>query len=179
MSDIAKIEAPVPALDGAVSDSIRQYNKATRLAQLGSILLEKVDFQVSPAALGGGDPDLKRELNVETEIMMYDSESGSCVARIRWTVVFRDKRKKVASSKANYVVVYRNLKGFPEDIIKMFIDHVGKTATYAYFRALFSQLDWSANLRSPPLPVLSFSPTPKDLRANISKKGPDDPSAAT
>jgi hypothetical protein len=69
--------------------------------------------------------------------------------------------------------------GFSEDIIKMFIDHVGKTATYAYFRALFAQLDWSANLRSPPLPVLSFLPTAKDLHSNISKKGPDDPSVAT
>lgn len=175
MSELTKTEAltPVPpVLDEAVSESIRQYNKAARLAQLGSILLEKVDFQVSPAALGGGASDLKRELNVETEILMYDSESGDCIARISWTVVFRDKRKRVASSKANYVVIYRDLKGFAEDIIKMFIDHVGKTATYAYFRSLFAQLDWSANLRSPPLPVLSFLPTAKDLRSNISKKGP-------
>jgi hypothetical protein len=166
MSEPTKIEALAPAtpvLDEAVSEKIRQYNKAARLAKLSSIILEKVDFSVSPAALSAEHSSLKRELNVETELLGYDSDKGSCIATISWTIVLRYKRKKVASCKASYVVLYYDIKGFTEDIIKMFADHVGKAATYAYFRALYAQLDWSANLGSRPLPVMSFGlhPVPK------------------
>ncbi len=146
-----KIEALAPAtapvLDEAVSAKIRQYNKATRLAKLSSILLEKVDFQTSPEALRADQSDLKRELNVETQILDYDAPAGSCVAMISWSITLRHKRKRVASCKANYIVVYYEVKDFAEDIIKMFIDHVGKTATYAYFRALYAHLDWCGEFR--------------------------------
>jgi hypothetical protein len=169
MSDPVKIEALAPAaapvLDEAVSEKIRQYNKAARLAKLSSILLEKMDFRTSPEALRADPSELKRELNVETQIMDYDAPAGSCVATISWSITLRHKRKKVASCKVTYVVLYYEIKDFAEDIIKMFIDHVGKTATYAYFRALYAHLDWSANLGSPPLPVMSFLPTAKDMRS--------------
>jgi hypothetical protein len=153
-----------PVLDEAVSERIRQYNKATRLAKLSSILLEKVDFRISPDALRVDQSDVRRELNVETEILNYDSADGDCVANITWTITVRYKRKKVATCKATYIVLYYDIKDFSEDIVQLFIDHVGKTATYAYFRALYAHLDWSANLRSPPLPVMSFNPTAKDMR---------------
>jgi len=167
MPDIEKIEAlapGTPVLDETVAEKIRQYNKAARLAQLSSIVLEKVDFRVLPAALRVEAAALKRELNVETELLRYDSNDGDCIATISWDIILRDKRKKVAWCKASYVVFYYDLKSFSEDIIKMFIDNVGKTATYAYFRALYAQLDWSANLRSPPLPVMSFVVTAKNMR---------------
>lgn len=173
MSQPTKIEALVPTtpvLDGSVNENIRQYNKATRLARLSSIVLEKVDFRVLPDALRVDASALKRELNVETELLSYEFEDGECIASISWTISLRDKRKKVASCKASYVIFYHELKGFSEDIIKMFIDHVGKTATYAYFRALYAQLDWSANLGSPPLPVMSFVMTPNDLRSTGAKE---------
>jgi hypothetical protein len=174
MAEPPKIEtlvpAPAPVLDEAVSERIRQYNKATRLAQLSSILLQKVDFQISPDALRSDPSELKRELGAETEIINYEPDAGDCVAAIRWNIVLRYKRKKVASCKTSYIVVYREVKGFSEDIIKTFIDHVGKTATYAYFRALYAHLDWSANLRSPPLPVMSFLPTAKTMRSQERKE---------
>lgn len=174
MPDVSKVEALAPAtapvLDEAVSERIRQYNKAARLAKLTSILLEKLDFKTSPEALHVDASNLKRELNVETEILGYDSAEGDCVATIAWTITLRHKRKKVASCKVTYVVVYREIKDFSDDIIKMFIDHVGKTATYAYFRALYAHLDWSANLGSPPLPVMSFLPTAKDMRSQEKKE---------
>ncbi|WP_342709466.1 hypothetical protein AAFG13_33880 [Bradyrhizobium sp. B124] len=172
MPDIEKIEAlapGTPVLDGAVTENIRQYNKATRLAKLSSIVLEKVDFRVLPAALRVEAAALKRELNVETELLRYDPADGECIATISWDIVLRDKRKKVAWCKASYVVFYYDLKDFSEDIIKRFIDHVGKTATYAYFRALYAQLDWSANLGSRPLPVMSFVVTAKDMRSKDSE----------
>jgi hypothetical protein len=155
-------------LDEAVNEQIKQYNKAVRLAKLSSILLEKIDFKISPNALGKG-ADLKRELNVKTEILDYDSAQGSCIGSITWTINLKFKRKRVAKCSANYVIIYTGLKECPENSIKMFIDHVGKTATYAYFRALYAHLDWSANLESPPLPVVHFSPSIGNLKENSEK----------
>jgi hypothetical protein len=178
MAEPATIQALAPAapvLDEAVSEKIRQYNKAARLAKLSSILLEKVDFRISPDALRADESDLKRELNVETEIIDYSPADGNCAANINWSITVREKRKKVASCKASYVVLYHDIKDFSQDVIQLFIDHVGKTATYAYFRALYAHLDWSANLRSPPLPVMSFNPTAKDIKKSVHAE----PSAAS
>jgi hypothetical protein len=170
MNESTKIEASAPVApmpDEAVNETIKEYNKATRLAKLSSILLEKVDFNISPDALRDKPADLQRELNVKTEILHYDGKSGDCIASITWTIGMKKGRKRVAKCVANYVVLYKEIKECADDIVKMFIDHVGKTATYAYFRALYAQLDWSANLGSPPLPVLHFSPSIGNIKKRV------------
>src|SRR5438876_4598470 len=151
-----------PAADSStpdpIPDKIKQYNRAVRLAKLTSILLEKVDFKISPEALVADRSELKRELNVKTEILSYEAASGDCTASIVWTIAMMRKRKRVTKCTANYIVLYEEIKECTEDVIQMFIDNVGKTATYAYLRALYAHLDWSANLGSPPLPVIQFQP---------------------
>lgn len=159
-----------PKVDGAVNDEIKEYNKATRLAKLLSILLEKIDFKSSPDALRGKDSELARELNVKTEILHYDPAAGDCIAAITWTIKMKYKRKNVAKCSANYIVVYKEMKDCSIDTVKMFIDNVGKTATYAYFRALYAHLDWSANLGSPPLPVLHFSTSIGKIRRKLRER---------
>jgi hypothetical protein len=171
MADVAKIQASAPPVapvsDEAVNEQIHQYNKAVRLAKLSSILLEKIDFKISPDAFREKATDLKRELNVKTEIMDYAAAEGDCIGSITWTITMRHKRKRVATCSANYIIHYKELKECSDNIIKMFIDHVGKTATYAYFRALYAHLDWSANLGSPPLPVVHFIPPVGKLKKEL------------
>jgi hypothetical protein len=97
MAEPATIQALAPAgpvLDEAVSEKIRQYNKVARLAKLSFILLEKVDFRISPDALRANESDLKRELKVETEIIGYSPADGNCAANINWSITVREKRKK-------------------------------------------------------------------------------------
>jgi len=179
MSEPTKIEASeTPALDDAVNESIRQYNKASRRARLSSIVLEKVDFHILPDALRISRAELRRELSVETDLFHFDSDDGDCIASIGWAIILSDKQKEVASCKADYLVFYHDLKGFSEDIIKLFIECAGKAATYAYFRALYAQLDWSASLGSPPLPVMSFIMNPKDLRSYVRNEAVSKGSAA-
>jgi hypothetical protein len=147
---------PTPVPD---ADQRRQtYNRVVRLAKLTSILLEKIDFKISPEAYGLQKSLLKRELNVTTDLMSYDSNDGVCIASIQWSIVMKFRKKNVAKCAAHYIIMYEGITGCPEDIVKIFIDHVGKTATYAYFRALYAHLDWSANLGSAPLPVVQFQP---------------------
>jgi len=168
MTEAAKDQKPTadsPNPDG-INARINQYNKVVRLAKLSSLLLEKIDFKILPEALTAKSSELKRDLNVKTKVMGYDSESGDCVASIVWSVEIKKKRKRVVKCGAGYIVVYQEIKDCPEDMVQMFIDHVGKTATYAYFRALYAHLDWSANLRSPPLPVLHIQPSVRKIRQN-------------
>jgi hypothetical protein len=144
-----------PALDPV--DVRRQtYNRLVRRAKLNSILLEKIDFKIAPEAYGLEKKLLKRELNVTTDLMSYDE--GMCIASIQWTINMKFRKKSMAKCAANYIIMYDDIKDFPEETVKIFIDHVGKTATYAYFRALYAHLDWSANLGSAPLPVVQFQP---------------------
>jgi hypothetical protein len=159
MGDLEKTDAPVHgSINNEVNEKIKQYNKAVRLAKLSSILLEKIAFKISPDAPSAKQADLKRELNVKTNILSYDPSSGDCVANIIWSIKMMKKRKRLVDCSASYIVLYDGIKECPEDAVQMFIDHVGKTATYAYFRALYAHLDWSANIGSPPLPVIQFQP---------------------
>ena len=46
------------------------------------------------------------------------------------------------------------VKECSDEVVELFLEHVGRVATYAYFRALYANLDWSATLNSQPRPVL-------------------------
>lgn len=175
MAEPEKIGTPLaePTASDGVNEKIIQYNKVVRLAKLSSLLLENIDFKISPDALTVKSSELERDLNVKAKILGYDSESGDCVASIVWSIEIRKKRKRVVKCSAGYVVIYGEIKNCPEDMVQMFIDHVGKTATYAYFRALYAHLDWSANLRSPPLPVLHIQPSVGKYRTVQKDQEPD------
>jgi hypothetical protein len=68
------------------------------------------------------------------------------------------KKKNVVKCVASYLILYDGIMGCSEETVKVFIDNVAKTATYAYFRGLYAHLDWSANLGSAPLPIVQFQP---------------------
>lgn len=80
------------------------------------------------------------------------------MANILWEVVFKYKNKNVVKCTASYIVSYDGAKDYSQETIALFLENVGKVATYAYFRALYAHLDWSANLGSQPLPVLQLQP---------------------
>lgn len=136
----------------------RNYNRLVRLAKLKTILLEKLDFKVAADIYCADKSLLRRELSVETDLLSYEGSDGQIVANIKWSIVIKLKKKNIAKSAVSYIIMYDGAVECQEEIVKLFIDHVGKTATYAYFRALYAHLDWSANIGSPPLPVLQFQP---------------------
>ncbi len=85
-------------------------------------------------------------------------EDGTCVANVAWEVHFKYKTRTAVKCTASYLISYEGMKGCTEETVGLFVENVGKTATYAYFRALYAHLDWSANLGSPPLPVIQLQP---------------------
>ncbi len=159
----AEIRPPVPAgaaLSPPESPEKKRanYNRLVRQAKLVSVLLEKLDFKAHPEAMGVAKSLLARDLVAKTKVMSTGTEDGTCVANIVWNISLRFKRRVVAKCEASYVIIYEGTKDFSDETVNLFVDNVGKVATYAYFRALYAHVDWSANLASPPLPILQFQP---------------------
>jgi hypothetical protein len=121
-----------------------------------SLLLERVEFKITPESLGVNKALLSRDLIGKTEVMASGSDDGTCIANIVWNINIRFKKRVLIKCVASYIVTYEGMNGFTADVIQLFVDSVGKAATYAYFRAMYAHLDWSANLGSPPLPIMQF-----------------------
>jgi hypothetical protein len=134
------------------------YNKLVIAARLRLLILEGVDFKITPEALSADKALWKRHIVPKTKIMSTGLDDGTCMANIIWEVGFKLKNKNVVKCKASYIISYDGVKECSEDGVTVFLENVGKVATYAYFRALYSQLDWSATLGSDPLPVIQFLP---------------------
>jgi hypothetical protein len=134
------------------------YNRLVRTTRLANLVLEKVDFKISPEALGIKEALLTRNLAPTTKVMSYGTDDGTCVANVLWEVTIKYKNKIVVRCNASYIISYDGIKDCSNEVVGLFLEHVGKVATYAYFRALYAQLDWSATLNSQPLPVLQLQP---------------------
>ncbi len=152
-SSIALAEQP-----SETPEKRQNYNRLVRTARLVSLLLEKIECRVSPEAFGMQKGLLTRDLLAKQRTLVNGAVDGTCIANIVWTTSLKYKKKSVARCVASYIITYEGMKGCNEESIETFIENVAKTATYAYFRALYAHLDWSANLGSAPLPVLQFQP---------------------
>ncbi len=162
-SAVERAETPVPAPPTAAEIAQKRrtdYNRLVRTARLANLLLEKVDFKIAADALGIKESLLTRNLTPTTKVMSYGKEDNTCVANIIWDVAIKYKAKTVVKCNASYIVSYdgEGLKDYSEEVVSLFLEHVGKVATYAYFRALYAHLDCAANLHSQPLPVLQLQP---------------------
>ena len=158
--DAAENKAAIPAVrDGqAVENRRANYNRLVRTTRLASIVLENVNFKILPEALGVNKALLKREINVSTKVMSSGLTDGTCVANIVWTIQYKFQKRSIVKCSASYIISYDGIENCSEEIVGVFIENVGKVATYAYLRALYAQLDWSATLGSPPLPIVQFQP---------------------
>jgi hypothetical protein len=160
-TEVAVVEQPTAAVVEQPSETPEKrqnYNRLVRTVRLVSILLDKIECKVSPEAFGINKALLTRDLLAKQRTLVNGATDGTCIANIVWTTSLKYKKKSVAKCMASYIITYDGMKGCNEESIETFIENVAKTATYAYFRALYAHLDWSANLGSAPLPVLQFQP---------------------
>jgi hypothetical protein len=134
------------------------YNRLVRTARLGSIVLDDVKFKILPEALGVNKSLLKRHLNVSTKVMSHGITDGTCVGNIVWNIQYKFQKRTIVKCSASYIISYNGIENCSEETVEVFVENVGKVATYAYLRALYAHLDWSANLGSPPLPIVQFLP---------------------
>jgi hypothetical protein len=135
-----------------------RYNLLVRTAKLTTLLLHETNFVVQPDAHAISRHLLSRDLEGRREVLSHGCEDGDCVVRVKWIATMRYRKRNLIRGSASYIVSYRGMKGFSEDIVEEFADVIAKAATYPYFRALYAHLDWSAELGSPPLPLFQFHP---------------------
>ncbi len=135
------------------------YNKAVREAHLVTILLSSLKFDVSRDALGS-DENCKLRYAHDLADVEISSRDGSfaLIVRVNWRVELKQGRKRIVQCSALYDIVYDEFSELDEDIGNLLAENLAQPATYAYFRALFANLDWSAGLQTPPLPVIKFFP---------------------
>ncbi len=150
-----------PAVGTAVSAD--DYNAVVKCAQLRTIVLNESHFKVSPEYLVDEKSnrtfnyghDLKyishRVEGVSTKLM--EEDFGVVAANISWNIKVRVGRKVALKIDATYTVVYAGMKGSPMEAVMLFMEKVAPVATYAYFRAHVSQLNWAADINMPILPV--------------------------
>jgi|HigsolmetaAR203D_1030402.scaffolds.fasta_scaffold14164_1 hypothetical protein len=133
------------------------YNKTVREAVLRKLLLESVNFNVDRARLMDAK---ERSLRLDGQVSKFDiiESSSICVVGVKWRAEIKDGRKVVARCVADYTVVYSGFTEINREVMLIFADNIARSATFAYFRALFSSLDWAAELRLPPLPMFKAFP---------------------
>jgi hypothetical protein len=158
-----KKPAPTKSVESAGSQAVEtrraNYNRLVRTARLRSIVLENVQFKISPEVLAAENKALlKRDLEVKSKVLTTGSEDGTCIANIVWTIDSKLNKRKVIKCTASYMIAYEGTHNCSEETVTTFIENVGKVATYAYLRGLYASLDWAANLGSQPLPIIQFLP---------------------
>lgn len=143
------------------------YNSIVARAHLRTIRLTASRFEMKPEALDL-DPDAWRN-NVTAGVLesFLEPESGSLYGVFGFEVVCRQGRKRVLSTNATYLVSYKIQGECDQAACELFVERVGKLATYPYFRGLVASLTSQAGLVMRPLPVLSFAPRSIESAANL------------
>ncbi len=135
----------------------QKYNRAVREARLVTIVLTSVKFEVKRKTMT--TEQTKRQFIYGGEVKQFAILQEKVLgASIKWTVTIKSDRKTLSFCSATYDIIYDRFSSLDDEIGELFAENVAQPATYAYFRALYANLDWSADFHSPPLPVIKFHP---------------------
>jgi hypothetical protein len=157
---MAENETPKGEVATPPSDSPEQrranYNRAVRTSRLANILLSALEFKVNREITepSGG----RASYGSEIKKFFFDPEDGVLLSNVEWTVEIKVGRRRYIRCSATYDIVYDGFKDIDEEVARLFAENVARPACYSYFRALYAHLDWSADIGSPPLPVVKFQP---------------------
>ncbi|MDM9627094.1 hypothetical protein QTL95_14395 [Rhizobium sp. S152] len=131
---------------------LEDYNKVVAVAELGSIQLVKLEFDVSPDYHQKQD-EVDLGYVITPEVSHYDHDEGFAGCVINFEVSAKHDDERLLRCEATYTVTYAISEPCDETAVKAFLGRVGVFACYPYFRGVFANLDWAANTRLPPLPI--------------------------
>lgn len=142
---------PTPAFDAEA------YNEVARAAKLERIALYRSNFVVLPDYFGSMDEKNGPKPSYGSRFGTYyfDVESGRATCEWKWRINVREKRKRTLTIEVVYLLMYGGLKDFSEKNVVRYMRRVGRFASYPYFRAHVSQLNWEAGTNLPILPTIS------------------------
>ncbi|MCP1199850.1 hypothetical protein [Notoacmeibacter sp. MSK16QG-6] len=141
--------------------AVDKYNAAVASSELKSIMLTDVSFNVKPDFFSQDLEKQKLVSNIEQSEPLHEEGEDIGVSFVEFKVSSREGRKQNLVCKARYAVIYGGFSQCNAKEVKHFLSRVGTFACYPYFRSLFANLNWSANVELPPLPVLKESVVPR------------------
>ena len=134
------------------------YNNLVSRAHLRTIRLTSSKFELKPEALGLDPDGWRNGISAALAHSFLESESGSLYGIFAFEVVSRQGRKRVLGINATYLINYRVEGDCDNNACELFLERVGKIATYPYFRSLVATLTSQAGLLMPPLPIMGVAP---------------------
>lgn len=138
----------------STKNRLKLYNEVVEKAELTAIQLLSLSFDSDLTYAWDYAPKSKLTYNVVSEETLFDSEVGKAAIFVLCDVKSKVGRKNALSCKAKFAVAYSGLSGCEEAAVVAFLQRVGRFSCYPYFRSVFATLDWNAQTRMPPLPVL-------------------------
>lgn len=149
------------------------YNAVATEAALLTIRLISQRFDLGMQC-SGNSSDWKLSYGRKVMSCTFDRDARHVAAIIQFEVTAKEGRKKALHCTADYGIMYEVPADAEEEAAKGFCRNVGRFAIYPYFRALFAQLAWNAELTLPPLPSIASTahipPKKPAEQAKISEK---------
>lgn len=160
------METPVNKKRSSPKINPESYNSLVRGAKLVTIQLVESKFKVIPEYFSKSDnQNKKRGFHCDLENISLSPGEGIFFANFVWHTYVKDGKKNLLELDCDYLCVYAAEELAPGSVavlekrnVDLFLERVGKVATYPYFRAMASQYSWAANADLPMLPVLKSFP---------------------
>ena len=142
------------------------YNSLVRAAKLATIQLVESNFKITPEYFTKLEPSgRKRGFHCDIDNISIESDRRAFWAHLIWHTYVKLGKKFLFRLDCDYLCAYSaefdqhaNFDHVTEQNVTLFLERVGKVATYPYFRATASQFSWAANADLPMLPVLKSFP---------------------
>jgi len=151
--------------------SPEDFNNVVKSARLARIFMTSSTFVSEPGYFDNeGSGSFEHNLDHNLTVIENDSEEGRIAAIFKWKIFVTDRVAKdagehikgescgkadpVLSIEASYVIAYEQIEGGSEDAMKLFMEKVGRMATYPYFRSHVSHINGEAEANLPLLPIL-------------------------
>lgn len=135
-----------------------QYNDFVGRTVLRSIRLIESRFEMKPEALGIPTSAWRNSLSQQPGDAFIDEESGIFNGFIRFEMIARHRRKRIVTALAQYMVSYQVTGACDQALADMFVERVGRIASYPYYRVLVATLVSQAGIVMQPLPMISVAP---------------------
>ena len=132
----------------------KQYNAVVASARLARLSLVTNEFRIFPEFASTDEKDRTLSYGGDLVECTFDETTGTVSGLLSWWVEARNGKKVTLRCASQYGIQYDGLTGHNADAARVFLERVGRFATYPYFRALTAQMSWESSAGLPPMPVL-------------------------
>jgi hypothetical protein len=135
-----------------------EYNRLVAHAKVQAIRLINSRYDIKPVALSAPKKDLVYNVSYRLLDWHCDGESLTLSGTWEYTATCMDRRRKLLTVTAKYLVTYRLSAVCDVEAGRQFLERVGRFAAYPYFRSTFAILTQQSGIVLHPLPIISEQP---------------------